>query len=642
MASTEQPQNGRPKKLQRASRACDFCHKRSIRCKPSEIDARRCQNCVDFDIACTYTRPWRRARGPTAGLSGSNASPEANGNRQSSVQFSRSTQNTQTPSQTQPLKSPSLSLASPARPTEAQSTTRPETAHTNRTTRGRPEDRHLTAFTTDPLGEAWKAFALASHSTLVAFSELYFDAIYPIYPLFHKQTFLEKVRRREYLHERGFYASTMAACALVAARARDDALVPGSDNRVPEVEIPPETFYAAAKDSIPKDFTAASGLHYLRACALLAIGSIQLGKIDAMHEYQGRYFTLVALQRFYDEASWPKDISLIEREERRRLFWSTYTLDVYSSIIWNGQLYSREAHVHVGYPTEADDDHLEEAPVGLQDPTCWMHGWNFTIDIYRVMEHAINRLRSHRNVNMSLRPVQTFFTPESFSAAGLLQAVFDMCNRLPPLFKEIRPMSGDQKKDIFGFQAANAQATVQLLRMVLFSIEDHSDIEQKCNVAAELLAVFQSVPKAYLKVISTPLIYHLGGIGTILGSVIENALSEASYQRVRGMLLSMVDLLENLESGLTRKGGISRGLRLQVDRIDDYMRCKRAQLVPSFQNTIADITGAVPAPQHFLPSNGVGHVPRSEIQLPPELLEDWPWAGDFSQQDYGPFPFGFD
>ncbi|KAK8200339.1 hypothetical protein HDK77DRAFT_225608 [Phyllosticta capitalensis] len=640
--------DGRPRKLQRASRACDFCHKRSIKCKPSDVDSQRCQNCVDFDIACTYTRPWRRARGPAtapaaAGASGSNPSPEANGYRKSSTQYSHSTQNTQG-SQSDRHQSPGLRPESQAQPAETQQAIRPEVAHTYRTTRGKPEDRHLTAYTNDPLGEAWKAFALASHSTIVAFAELYFITIYPIYPLFHRKTFLEKVRRRDYLNERGFYASTMAACALVAARARDGALLPGTENLVPEGDMPPETFYAAAKDSIPKDFTSATGMHYLRACALIAVASIQFSKIDAMHEYLGRYHTLVALQRFYDEAHWPKDITVIEREERRRLFWSTYTLDVYSAIVWNGQLHSREAHVHVGYPTEADDDHLEEAPVGLQDPQCWMHGWNFTIDIYRVMEHATNRLRSHRNVNMSLRPVQTFFTPESFSAAGLLQSVFEMCNQLPPAFKEIRPITGDQKKDIFGFQAANAQATVQLLRMVLFSIEDTPDVEQKCNVAAELLAVFQSVPVAYLKAISTPLIYHLAGIGTILGSVIETALSETSYQRVRSMLLSMADLLESLESGLTRNHSTSRGLRLQVDRIDEYMRVQRAQLAPSFQNTIADITGAVPPPrQPFLPSNGIENMaPRSQIQLPPELLEDWPWAGDFYQQDYGPFPFGFD
>lgn len=51
----------RPKKLQRASRACDLCHRRSIRCRPSIEDPEaKCQNCQDFAVECTYNRPSRR------------------------------------------------------------------------------------------------------------------------------------------------------------------------------------------------------------------------------------------------------------------------------------------------------------------------------------------------------------------------------------------------------------------------------------------------------------------------------------------------------------------------------------------------------------------------------------------------------
>ena len=57
-----------PKKLRRISRACDFCHKRSIRCKPSQEDATRCQNCLDFGVACTYNRPAKK-RGIKSGNS---------------------------------------------------------------------------------------------------------------------------------------------------------------------------------------------------------------------------------------------------------------------------------------------------------------------------------------------------------------------------------------------------------------------------------------------------------------------------------------------------------------------------------------------------------------------------------------------
>ena len=53
----------RPKKLQRISQACDLCHRRSIRCRPSTEDPQQhCQNCFDFGVPCTYNRPSRRRR----------------------------------------------------------------------------------------------------------------------------------------------------------------------------------------------------------------------------------------------------------------------------------------------------------------------------------------------------------------------------------------------------------------------------------------------------------------------------------------------------------------------------------------------------------------------------------------------------
>lgn len=50
----------KPRKLRRISRACDFCHRRSIRCKPSQDGSDRCQNCTDFDVDCTFDRPAKK------------------------------------------------------------------------------------------------------------------------------------------------------------------------------------------------------------------------------------------------------------------------------------------------------------------------------------------------------------------------------------------------------------------------------------------------------------------------------------------------------------------------------------------------------------------------------------------------------
>ena len=61
-------EQSKPRKARRISRACDFCHRRSIRCRISQEDESRCQNCVDFEQGCTYDRPSRR-RGVKSGQS---------------------------------------------------------------------------------------------------------------------------------------------------------------------------------------------------------------------------------------------------------------------------------------------------------------------------------------------------------------------------------------------------------------------------------------------------------------------------------------------------------------------------------------------------------------------------------------------
>ncbi|KAJ9637164.1 hypothetical protein H2199_007450 [Coniosporium tulheliwenetii] len=308
----------------------------------------------------------------------------------------------------------------------------------------------------------------------------------------------------------------------------------------------------------------------------------------------------------------------------------------------------KRAHVQVPYPSEATDENLETSASGLVDPSCWLHGWNFTTDLYRVLEHTVDKLRSRHAFSGTMRPMQAAFATDSFSGPVVLQSVLDVYAQLPPKFKTIPSVTGEQAHDIFGFQAANIQATLQLLRMVLFSAEENVDMDQKCNVAADLLSVFHNAPVAYLKAISTPLIYHLGGIGTILGSVMEGPLSEVSYYRLRGMLLSMADLLENLESGLHRTAGISRGLRAQVDRIDEYMSLQRTKtrvLPPDAMvnpetaigaNTLPNLSAAAAPSGNALPLlHGTHAYSPTEFQLPPELLEDWPWPLEVNSQEFG-------
>jgi hypothetical protein len=261
-----------------------------------------------------------------------------------------------------------------------------------------------------------------------------------------------------------------------------------------------------------------------------------------------------------------------------------------------------------------------EYPRGTTSSQCsdtdWILGWNFTTDLYRILEHAVTRLRTrHSRFNLFTDGAP----PCTTSNSTLLQKVDSLYSALPPSFKELRPATGNLDTDIYGFQAANIQATLGLLRMVFFSLEGDADLEKKCAVASDVLETFLHVPRAFQRAISTPLIYHIASIGNILGSVIEKPLSEGSYQRVRGVLVSMASLLENLEDFLSRKAGAGRSLRELVGRIDGYMESRRG----------VGQEGQVPARVEGLDVTGNEADGINEFsdlfQIPDKLLQDWNW-----------------
>ncbi len=293
-----------------------------------------------------------------------------------------------------------------------------------------------------------------------------------------------------------------------------------------------------------------------------------------------------------------------------------YTLDVYSSIVWDGCMHYQESHARVEYPSGRNDPENQDVNHG----THWIVGWNFTTDLYRILEHNLTRLRSRSSrFNLLGDPAggESLFSTSQ-------DRVAELYSTLPPVFRQLQPATGNPARDIYGFQSANIQATMALLRMVNLSLEDGADLETKCSVVSDVLATFHRVPKPYLRAISTPLIYHIGGIGIILGSVMEGSLSGSSCRRVWHLLLSMADLLEDLEAFLHRSAGAGQRLRDLIARLEDYME-NRDQRVGQTQ------AGAQFAALDFQdsPSNGWGDPGMPELspqfQLPDEFLQDWTW-----------------
>ena len=243
----------------RVTRACDYCHRRAIRCLRDD-DALRCVKCIRFDQPCTYARPTKKR-----------------GVRPGSTSIS-------------PTTTTSIS----------------ETLQANSDTHLRPH---------------WTAPVVASQAIVMSLAEVYFEVVYPIFPLFHQPTYLRRIARAEYTSDRHLFSTTMALCALVSARVRDQALFNTSYDIEELTKVPCESFYeAAAKASVDMATeTSTQNLDLLRTCALLSLTAVQCNKIRDMQRFLGRYHTLVAMDRLQDESNWPAGMGIVETEERRRL-----------------------------------------------------------------------------------------------------------------------------------------------------------------------------------------------------------------------------------------------------------------------------------------------------------------------------------
>jgi hypothetical protein len=164
--------------------------------------------------------------------------------------------------------------------------------------------------------------------------------------------------------------------------------------------------------------------------------------------------------------------------------------------------------------------------------------------------------------------------------------------------------------------------------MMLFA-SGGASIEERCKIASEVVDAFTRIPVAYLRAISSPLLHHLAGIGSILGSVFEEPISDIAYEQVRVVLLALAQLLENLDHGIHSAVSAQR-LRDLVSQIDEYMRSQRQQLNALGTDTFSQGSPTT-APQACPPglrSDAPRNIPS---HLTDDLFDDWPWKLDFMQ-----------
>ncbi|BEI87113.1 hypothetical protein CcaverHIS002_0704590 [Cutaneotrichosporon cavernicola] len=424
----------------------------------------------------------------------------------------------------------------------------------------------------------WKYESVSTPEAIETLVDAYHRIIYPILPFFHWPSFYAHIRVRRYMHDRAFYAVTMALCAITSARMRDGAsfLLDAGVKAPLSADVPTsEAFYEAAIRTFPADLSQASEFDYKRAKVILAMLCIQFGNVRQLTTHLGDYMTLSSIDNFHLEARWPANLPETEVQERRRLFWGAYTIDVYAATTFGGVVRHREAQSTVLYPALVDDDEITERGIvprihGATRPS-YLVGWNFTTDLYRILEHSLDQLRAkHLNANGTSDITNFFSTRSGSTQQEGLDLVAQLYAKLPEDFKGAKAMTGDMKEDRYGFQAADIMVTMQTVKMVMLGLED-ATVERRCAVAGELLDALSNVPTAYIQAISSPIMHHLAGVGHLLGSVIQSPLSPWAYLQVRNVLITMANLVSDLETSLSNIQGIGNKLKDHVNRIDQYM-----------------------------------------------------------------------
>jgi hypothetical protein len=156
------------------------------------------------------------------------------------------------------------------------------------------------------------------------------------------------------------------------------------------------------------------------------------------------------------------------------------------------------------YPAEVDDEDISETGWSFRDPSnlSFLQGWNFTTDMYRVLEHLVGRLKTRRLQPDSITEMFMTPGPSSTQVMELLNARYAT---LPAVYRSTRIMTGDIKVDRFGFQAANIAITFQTVKLVLAGAENHS-VARSCEIAGELLDALANIPTSYIMAISAPMV----------------------------------------------------------------------------------------------------------------------------------------
>jgi hypothetical protein len=327
-------------------------------------------------------------------------------------------------------------------------------------------------------------------------------------------------------------------CALSAQHAQNGAVFTTMISRTEFAALATQYLHEATS-IIPAGFDDYDVVNLARSYGLLALLGSQIGDTNLVQKHLGLYHGLCARYSMHDEHRWPADEDECTIEVRRRIFWAVYKLEAHTACVMGHMIRSPEAQTDVSYPQGMHHPAFVHGRDGQFED--WFTGWNYTTDLYRILEHAMIMFRSSRRGHRSILKDVPIESPSLI--ASTLAAVEE---RLLPQFCSAFSPSNDSGRNRSGFQATNILSTLNLVKMVT-SILQGDDIDAACQTAHDLVDSIRKVPPQYIRATGNPLIQQLAGAGYLLHGLAEKVISsDINSEKLMHALHAIKSVLEEL------------------------------------------------------------------------------------------------
>ncbi|KAF5680057.1 maltose fermentation regulatory MAL33 [Fusarium heterosporum] len=258
-----------------------------------------------------------------------------------------------------------------------------------------------------------------------------------------------------------------------------------------------DTYFAEAVSHIPTRVPGSHDLDYLRTFGLLAVYSLRSGNKSDLHRYLGLCHALIAQHGFQNESYWDCSISLAEVDDRRRLFWCVYRLEIHSASVLGHIIRLPEAQVSVQYP--------RITPAMKRETQAWTAGWDYITDLFRLMEYAILNLRQQNH------PKAVFTTfHDRPSPNALLESLSRLKTNKPFILRVLSQPHDEFQSNRCRYMAVQITCTEALVNIMAL-LHCHAPVSDVIKVAEDFLNEISEASLIMFKVASSQIIQQLLG-----------------------------------------------------------------------------------------------------------------------------------